>query len=920
MEGAIIYLGLATRSLRRCQPLSLCIVPLFKVLHYVSSLATVMVVKSFMKTLTRDVGSATGRGRRRSLSISVLPASPVHFACPHNENEDLGGLDSTAAGLKTSDMVLGTVVDVPTPAPSESAFGFCHGGASFRNAASQQKDDNQIQQSIERQTSYGKGAAPGSSWLRSMPRSRESREHLRRQKPLKVFVMLPLDTVNCEGVFKYSLAQWFLQSLQLLAATGVHGVAVDVWWGAVERQPGCYNWTGYKQLFEMLKTVGLKAQAVMSFHGCGGNVGDVAQIPLPEWVLQAGQQDPDLFYTDRPRDGSSGHRNREYISLFADDAPGVLAGRSPMQCYEEFMIAFRDVFEPYIGTLIEEVVVGAGPCGELRYPSYVEGNGWRFPGIGEFQCYDRRALASLAQAARAAGHPEWGYSGPHNAGHYNSLPEETGFFSDYGSWDSPYGDFFLSWYSGCLLQHAERLLMLAKQVFKPIQQTGERAPFTPPPQGKRLLTGLTRHALDGMLFRSPSVDTGVCTPYHLPSLSPPTRKPSISSSHMDTSSSMLSEVDETTVDFAYRMKSLNRCSYNSTMGSQSITSEGGLMSGEDLELDTSDTDSPPPLDRYALARQRLGSCGLLEGADTPHPSSARMWHSNSTSSIGSDQQMMNVPSGDGSAALSRVDSDNMRRGSTTAMNEPLSRCASMGPGLCLAPPAGRGMATEENESKKEVILTLKLAGIHWWYRTSSHAAELTAGYYNTSKRDGYRDIVQLCARYGFQLTLTCVEMCDAQHPQVAMCGPEGLLRQVRTSAMKLNVLLSGENALPIFLVEGVDNVALQRIVANTGTWLGYPPPGLGDQPPYLLGTQGNIVSTAGRSFSDAGRLVNLLSDPPGRSSCLPSSRSEPDLKLVLPAMASFTFLRLGPEFLQSHYHHPWLQFMYKIQAGGMGQM
>lgn len=45
------------------------------------------------------------------------------------------------------------------------------------------------------------------------------------------------------------------------------------------------------------------------------------------------------------------------------------------------------------------------------------------PQVGEFQCYDRRALASLAAAAQAAGHPEWGYSGPHDAGTYNSTPE-----------------------------------------------------------------------------------------------------------------------------------------------------------------------------------------------------------------------------------------------------------------------------------------------------------------------------------------------------------------------------------------------------------------------------------------------------------------------------------------------------------------
>ena len=43
--------------------------------------------------------------------------------------------------------------------------------------------------------------------------------------------------------------------------------------------------------------------------------------------------------------------------------------------------------------------------------------------VGEFQCYDRRALASLAAAAQEAGHPEWGNMGPHDSGTYNSTPE-----------------------------------------------------------------------------------------------------------------------------------------------------------------------------------------------------------------------------------------------------------------------------------------------------------------------------------------------------------------------------------------------------------------------------------------------------------------------------------------------------------------
>jgi beta-amylase len=43
---------------------------------------------------------------------------------------------------------------------------------------------------------------------------------------------------------------------------------------------------------------------------------------------------------------------------------------------------FDDYFED---GLISEIEIGLGPCGELRYPSYPEKHGWKYPGIGEFQ-------------------------------------------------------------------------------------------------------------------------------------------------------------------------------------------------------------------------------------------------------------------------------------------------------------------------------------------------------------------------------------------------------------------------------------------------------------------------------------------------------------------------------------------------------
>eukprot|EP00882_Tetradesmus_deserticola_P034893 GHRQ01040222.1.p2 GENE.GHRQ01040222.1~~GHRQ01040222.1.p2 ORF type:complete len:126 (+),score=27.58 GHRQ01040222.1:465-842(+) len=75
--------------------------------------------------------------------------------------------------------------------------------------------------------------------------------------------------------------------LPLAAASPTLRLAAScVQWCAVERSPRQYSWTGYRQLFEMVRGAGLKLQVVLSFHACGGNVGDLAQVPLPSWVLE----------------------------------------------------------------------------------------------------------------------------------------------------------------------------------------------------------------------------------------------------------------------------------------------------------------------------------------------------------------------------------------------------------------------------------------------------------------------------------------------------------------------------------------------------------------------------------------------------------------------------------------------------------
>lgn len=52
--------------------------------------------------------------------------------------------------------------------------------------------------------------------------------------------------------------------------------------------------------------------------------------------------------------------------------------------------------------------------------------------------------------------------------------------------------------------------------------------------------------------------------------------------------------------------------------------------------------------------------------------------------------------------------------------------------------------------------------MQWWYKSASHAAELTAGYYNLNDRDGYRPIAKMLSRHYAILNFTCVEMRDSE--------------------------------------------------------------------------------------------------------------------------------------------------------------
>jgi beta-amylase len=70
-------------------------------------------------------------------------------------------------------------------------------------------------------------------------------------------------------------------------------------------------------------------------------------------------------------------------------------------------------------------------------------------------------------------------------------------------------------------------------------------------------------------------------------------------------------------------------------------------------------------------------------------------------------------------------------------------------------------------------LGAKLAGVHWWFKSRAHAAELTAGYYNTRERDGYAELMAVLKKNNCRLSFTCVEMRDCEHPPEGRCSPQG---------------------------------------------------------------------------------------------------------------------------------------------------
>lgn len=68
--------------------------------------------------------------------------------------------------------------------------------------------------------------------------------------------------MNCELVDPDDLRD----QLKILKSSNIDGVMVDCWWGIVEAAaPQAYMWNGYRQLFQMVRDLGLKLQVSIRY-------------------------------------------------------------------------------------------------------------------------------------------------------------------------------------------------------------------------------------------------------------------------------------------------------------------------------------------------------------------------------------------------------------------------------------------------------------------------------------------------------------------------------------------------------------------------------------------------------------------------------------------------------------------------------
>lgn len=97
--------------------------------------------------------------------------------------------------------------------------------------------------------------------------------------------------------------------------------------------------------------------------------------------------------------------------------------------------------------------------------------------------------------------------------------------------------------------------------------------------------------------------------------------------------------------------------------------------------------------------------------------------------------------------------------------------------------------------EEPVTISGKLPLLDSWSKARSHPSELTAGFYNTDKRDGYDPIVEMFSRNSCQVILPGLDLSDEDQPKESWSSPESLLGAMKSSCRKHKTFVSGQNSM-----------------------------------------------------------------------------------------------------------------------------
>lgn len=252
----------------------------------------------------------------------------------------------------------------------------------------------------------------------------------------------------------------FESDLETAKKIGINAVTIDVWWGAVEKGTDQnFDWSYYDKVFNLIEKKDLKIIPIMSFHQCGGNVGDDCNIKLPKWIWSHFKniENKTLMYKSEQENYS-----KEYISLWADTLI--------MPQYIEFMQAFKNHFKNK-AHLFDEINISMGPAGELRYPSYNKHDrNSGYPTRGSVQGYGELAIRNFQfemklkyQDIRQV-NLAWDKKFT-QFGDINPPENMTLFISKGGHLNTQFGKDYFNWYHQALINHGKRLIKAADLVF-----------------------------------------------------------------------------------------------------------------------------------------------------------------------------------------------------------------------------------------------------------------------------------------------------------------------------------------------------------------------------------------------------------------------------------------------------------------------